>query len=327
MFISLVIPVYNVEKYIDNCIKSCLEQNIKDEDYEIIIINDGTKDKSMDIVDIYYKQYPNLIKIYNQENKGLSAARNSGLNMACGDYVWFIDSDDWITTNCLTEIRCKLFNENPDILALCAADIINDKTIRRNTYDSEITTTGKYAFNKMISPCAPFVVYKRTFLLNNKLFFYEGIYHEDSEFMPKVYYHANKVSYLNTIVYNINQNPDSITRTVNPKKAFDILTVCKSLDQFSKTVSEDCKKHLSFLISMNLNTALSHSYTMDTEYMQKLNDYIYKHHFLFRHLKHSKLYKYKIEYILFNIFPHNTVQLYKFLQFLNLNKNNRDESY
>ena len=110
MFISLVIPVYNVEKYIDNCIKSCLEQNIQDEDYEIIIINDGTKDKSMDKVDIYYKQYPNLIKIYNQENKGLSAARNLGLNMANGDYIWFIDSDDWITTNCLAEIRYKLLN-------------------------------------------------------------------------------------------------------------------------------------------------------------------------------------------------------------------------
>lgn len=326
MFISLVIPVYNVEKYIDDCIKSCLEQNIQDEDYEIIIINDGTKDKSMDKVDIYYKQYPNLIKIYNQENKGLSAARNLGLNMANGDYIWFIDSDDWIRTNCLTEIRCKLLNENPDILALCAADIINDKPIRRNTYDNEITTTGKEAFNKMISPCVPFAIYKRTFLLNNELFFYEGIYHEDSEFMPKVYYHANKVSYLNTIVYNVYQNPNSITRTVNPKKAFDILTVCESLDQFSKTVTEDCKKHLSFLISMNLNTALSHTYAMDAEHMQKLNDCIYKHRILFRHLKFSKINKYKIENILFNIFSRNTVQIYKFLQFLNLNKNNKDES-
>lgn len=317
MFISLVIPVYNVEKYIDNCIKSCLEQSICHEDYEIIIVNDGTKDRSMDIVDIYYKQYPTLIKIYNQENKGLSAARNSGLNMTNGDYIWFIDSDDWITTNCLTEIRCKLLKENPDILALCAANIINDKPIRRNTYDNEITTTGKEAFNKMISPCAPFAIYKRTFLLENELFFYEGIYHEDSEFMPRVYYHANKVSYLNSIVYNVYQNPNSITRTVNPKKAFDILTVCKSLDHFSKTVTEDCKKHLSYLISMNLNTALSHTYTMDNKNLILFNESLYSNFYLFNHLKKSNTIKYKLEYMLFKLFPCNIVKIYQLIQHLN----------
>ena len=319
MFISLIIPVYNVEKFIERCITSCIEQNIDSQNYEIIIVNDGTQDKSMDIVNSYYRKYPNLIKVYSQENKGLSAARNAGFKIATGDYIWFIDSDDWISENCLKGILTKLTIEEPDILALCAADIVNGSIIRRNTYHDEGSQTGKRAFNNMISPCVPFAIYKRSFLSKNKLYFFEGIYHEDSEFMPRAYYYSKKVSFLNTIVYNVYQNPNSITRTINHKKAFDIITVCKSLNEFSKDITSDCMTHLSFLIAMNLNTALSHSYTMNNELIEKLNNHIYNNRDLFRHLRLSNKSKYRLEYILFNIFSRNTIQVYKFIQFLNNN--------
>lgn len=304
--------------YIERCLKSCIEQVIRSDCYEIIIINDGTKDKSMDIVNRFQKKYPQTIKTYSQENKGLSAARNTGLKIATGDYVWFIDSDDWISSNCLETICSKLINEQPDILALCAANIINDKAIRRNTYKNETSKTGKEAFNHLISPCAPFAIYRRDFLLKNNLFFYEGIFHEDSEFMPRVYYHANKVSFFNKIAYNVFPNPSSITRTINPKKAFDIITVCNSLNLFSKKVTSDCIGHLNFLIAMNLNTALSHSYSMDNQSIKKLNDILYANRFLFNHLKTTKSLKYKLEFILFNLFPHHTVQIYKIIQCFNL---------
>lgn len=320
MVLSLIIPVYNVEKYISNCIQSCLKQNISQNDYEIIFIDDGTPDGSMNIVNSYYKEYPNLIKTHIQKNKGLSAARNAGIKLAKGDYIWFIDSDDWITPNCLKQVKEKLISESPDILALCAANIINNQIIRRNSYKDETPQTGKKAFNQMISPCAPFAIYKRKFLLEKNLFFYEGIYHEDSEFMPRVYYYANIVSFLNTICYNVFQNPTSITRTINPKKAFDIITVCKSLNTFSKKVTTDCIAHLDYLISMNLNNALSNSYTMDSINIKRLNEHIYNNRFLLNHLKRTKTLKYKIEYILFHTFPHHTIQIYKTIQYFNLKK-------
>ena len=309
MFISLIIPVFNVEKYIERCLLSCINQNISCDDYEIIVVNDGTPDRSMDIVNEYHKNYPHLIKTFSQENKGLSAARNAGLKLAKGDYIWFIDSDDWITTDCLSSIYLKIQKETPDILALCAANIINEKAIRRNKYLDETPKTGKDAFNKMISPCAPFSIYKRDFLIKNNLFFYEGIYHEDSEFMPRAYYNASKVSFHNDIVYNVYPNPQSITRTVNPKKAFDIITVCNSLSDFAKNISKECIKHLSFLI-----------YLMSETDIKKLNEIIYNNRKILVYLKESDISKYKLEYYLFILFPRKYVKIYKILQLFNLKK-------
>ena len=321
MLLSLIIPVYNVEKYIERCLLSCINQLINYIDYEIIVVNDGTKDNSMDIVSKYCSKYPHLIKTVSQENKGLSSARNVGLNLAKGDYIWFIDSDDWISSNSLNMIELKLIKEQPDILALCAANIIDDLPIRRNEYKDETPKIGKEAFNKLISPCAPFAVYKKSFLHTNNLYFYEGIYHEDSEFMPKAYYKANKVSFLNQIVYNVYQNPTSITRTINPKKAFDIITVCKSLNIFSKEVSSECIKHLNDLIAMNFNTALSHSHAMDSTTRREFNRTIYTNRYLLDHLKYSSVLKYKIEYVLFKLFPCNTIEIYNLIQILNFGKN------
>ena len=101
MKISLIIPVYNVEQYIGRCLQSCLCQpHVAADDYELVIVNDGTKDNSMHVVEKMTRDYPN-VTIINQHNQGLSMARNAGLKAAQGEYVWFIDSDDWIEDNCL----------------------------------------------------------------------------------------------------------------------------------------------------------------------------------------------------------------------------------
>ena len=98
--ISLIIPVYNVEKYLENCINSCLKQDISINDYEIIIVNDGSPDDCWNIIQRYANQHSN-IKTINKENGGLSSARNAGINVAEGELIWFIDSDDSIKENCL----------------------------------------------------------------------------------------------------------------------------------------------------------------------------------------------------------------------------------
>lgn len=106
--LSIIIPVYNVENYVEHCITSCLKQNILISEYEIIIVNDGSTDNSLFIAEKTATGHPN-IKIISQCNKGLSMARNKGLSLAQGDYIWFVDSDDYIEENCLKQIieTCK----------------------------------------------------------------------------------------------------------------------------------------------------------------------------------------------------------------------------
>ena len=107
--ISIVIPIYNVEHYIGRCVESVLNQKLSKDEYEVIFVNDGTKDNSVEVLNkaIDFEKYKNL-HIYNKENGGLSSARNFGLDKAHGDYVWFVDSDDWIEPNCLAKIVKKL---------------------------------------------------------------------------------------------------------------------------------------------------------------------------------------------------------------------------
>ena len=101
--ISLIVPVYNVEDFVARCLNSLLEQNMSYEDYEIIIVNDGSTDSSLEIIQPYLEKYPNC-KLIDKPNGGLSSARNAGLNVALGEYIWFVDSDDFIMPNLLDEI-------------------------------------------------------------------------------------------------------------------------------------------------------------------------------------------------------------------------------
>ena len=114
MRLSIVIPVYNTEPYLEKCLGSCLKQDIDISDYEIVIVNDGTKDNAMSVAERFGDEYPN-VRIISQENAGLSVARNVGLSHSEGDYVWFVDSDDYISQNSLGLVFEKI-SENPDVI-------------------------------------------------------------------------------------------------------------------------------------------------------------------------------------------------------------------
>ena len=101
MKISIVVPVYNVEKYLDRCIKSLLNQSI--EEYEILLIDDGSKDNSGKMCDEYQRR-DSRIKVFHKENEGLGLTRNYGMNQAAGEYILFVDSDDYIAQECLKDL-------------------------------------------------------------------------------------------------------------------------------------------------------------------------------------------------------------------------------
>ncbi len=114
MFLSIIIPVYNLEEYIEDCIESCLNQSF--EDYEIICVNDGSKDNSAAILDAYSQKHPKKIKVIHKPNGGVSSARNKGLEMATGKWLWFVDGDDYIAKNCIPVFAKNVLDDDDFVL-------------------------------------------------------------------------------------------------------------------------------------------------------------------------------------------------------------------
>lgn len=319
MKLSIIIPVYNVELYVEKCLRSCAEQDIPSSDYEIIVINDGTKDNSLTIIEQLATEYSN-ITVVSQENAGLSAARNKGLSIARGEYVWFVDSDDWIKANCLKTTIDLLYEYRLDGLMICAAKVLEGTHMRIQDYSKLERTfcSGiELLKTKYWSPCAPFTIYRKNYLKENNLKFMEGIFHEDSEFTPRSYYFANRIAAKNDVIYFVYINPCSITRSVNHKKAFDYIKVARSLSIFSQIVPADLMYIYNNQISMNINNSLYNSYKMDKATIRKLNLELKENKSLFNHLRESTIIKYQIEGVLFYLFPKNCVQIYRIMQFVN----------
>lgn len=314
MKLSIIIPVYNVEPFVEKCIRSCEAQDIPQTEYEIVVINDGSKDNSLEVVNRVADEFAN-IRVFSQSNAGLSAARNKGMHEAKGDYYMFVDSDDWIAENCLGKLFEKLCNEQPDALAICAANVKNGEYIRRQSYTDGTPIPGRDLLVRGVSPCAPFSIWSAAFFKKYNLTFFEGIFHEDSEFTPRAYYFAEKVSFTNEIIYYVRQTPNSITRSVNPKKSFDLVNVvCTHLAYFATIV--DCRYQYIFhnMVSVYLNNALYNIISADNDNIQNLNEAIYNKRYLFKNLLTSTKFKYHFEAILFILFPRNTVQVYKLLK-------------
>ncbi len=115
IILSIIIPVYNVEKYIRTCLESVYKQGINDENFEVIIINDGTKDRSIQIIKDIISQHNNII-VYNQENQGISSTRNKGIELARGKYIFMLDSDDLLVENSLSIIMDKALSSKYDLI-------------------------------------------------------------------------------------------------------------------------------------------------------------------------------------------------------------------
>jgi glycosyltransferase involved in cell wall biosynthesis len=305
MKLSIIIPVYKVEKFVEKCLRSCVEQDIPSDEYEIIVVNDGSPDKSLEIVEKIANEYNNIHAV-SQKNQGLSLARNKGLSLAKGDYIWFVDSDDWIEKNILNKLITHCIKSDLDILRFCAANVINGKIVRRFNYESieKKIINGKDFLLKIGNFHAPFSIYRREFLLENHLLFYPKVLFEDLEFTPRAWYLAQRVMLINDICYYYFINSNSIVYTNNPKKSFDFIEICESLDKFSETVENNYKVYFHNRISDGIVRSLDNSGVMDSMQIKELNSSWKKHSYLFDHLKMSNKWRYKWRYYLFQIFPY-----------------------
>ena len=320
MFLSIIIPMYNVEKYIVKCLESVIYQKdaTLNKDYEIIIINDGSTDNSWAITNNLVNNLKG-IHLYSQQNQGLSITRNNGIHLAKGEYIWFIDSDDWIESFSVRTIIDKLNTSQIEVLKLRAYKYISDVEITElhNQYDEEKIISGKIeALESLTNTPVQYNIYNRAFLENNRLYFIPNVFHEDNEYTPRIYWFAKTVSFLNTPLYYHRLNPNSITSIPNPKRAFDLLRVCESLSSFYKEHVEgrDKKYALALFrhISISLNTALDLISIQPSSLQNDFNIQLKMHRHLFSYLLKSRSPKYIIEAFLFLI-CNNYSKIYKLL--------------
>ena len=142
MQLSIIIPAYNAEKYLDECLASCYRQEMSECDYELIIINDGSTDGTLAKAQEWAAKHSN-IRIISQENKGLSQARNAGIEASQGDYIIFLDSDDSLAEDSLVRIHVKCRKDDLDMLRICAADMTDGLRKRRFIFKNTDIAAGR----------------------------------------------------------------------------------------------------------------------------------------------------------------------------------------
>lgn len=222
--LSIIIPVYNVEKYIKMTLDSIFSQVYKREDIEVVVVNDGTPDRSMDIVAQFAIRNSNL-RIINQENQGLSGARNTGIREARGKYIWFVDSDDTIEEGILCKIIPLLRDGSKDVYSFKIREydekgaVLKERDFLDNYQQVScdglemIKLTARYHI--LHTPMQMHVINAK-FLRDNDLLFTPGIYHEDMEFAPRMLLAAQNVSYVPWVTYRyIKRESGSITTNPN----------------------------------------------------------------------------------------------------------------
>ncbi|MBN2485914.1 MAG: glycosyltransferase [Bacteroidales bacterium] len=226
ILLSIIVPVYNVEGYLAKCLDSLVNQNIPANEYEIIVINDESTDKSLQIAESYQLKYPN-IKIISQKNRGLGGARNTGIKNSVGKYLCFVDSDDYIKENSLLPLLETMENSQLDALRYNYQSVDENYRVIQKTrnmlhsikYDNAIVTGDVFLTDKLGWAC--FVIlylFKTEILQKNSLFFNEDIFYEDVEWLPRVLHNINRICSADTEVYYYLRRTGSITKSVSESK-------------------------------------------------------------------------------------------------------------
>lgn len=229
--VSVIVPVYNVELYLDKCLQSIVNQRLND--IEIIIVNDGTKDNSQQIIDEYSNKHPDLIRPFIKKNGGLSSARNFGIEKARGKYISFVDSDDYIDENMMLEMYNYAEEGNYDVVA-CDLEYIYEDHTQVVSSNILIDLNNKDEIKKRmidIYPAACNKIYKRNLFDKNK--FKIGVWYEDVEFMYRILPLINSIGIIKKPFYKYVQHQNAITSTFN-SKIFDYIDNWNGLIDYYK---------------------------------------------------------------------------------------------
>lgn len=310
--VSVIVPVYNGELYIDKLIESILAQTFKD--FELIIVDDGSKDGTKEVVKKYQKKDKRIKYIY-QKNMRQGAARNNGLKHAKGNYTLFVDSDDLVEKNYIEELHTFITKEEKDIV-LCDYDWVypngnNERSYGIIDYKDKYNITIQEYFVSAPSPCNK--IFKTSFLKDNHFEFAEGIFYEDYATIPALAVYSPKIGYLDKVLYHYIQTSSSTTRNEEYKsyqenifEATDILyNLVKDTPELHDELEGVIIEHLLYASSVEFNRF--HKY----KNIDRISEFMHKY---FPKYKNNKYYKqnnlkYKILCYLFYKRKYKTIQL------------------
>lgn len=232
--LSVVVPVYNVEKYLDKCLNSLVKQNI--DNYEIIVVNDGTKDNSQKIIDKYVKEYPGLVKSFIKENGGISDARNFGVKYVSGKYLTFLDSDDYIEENLYRNMLDLALKDDLDLVVSDLEYIWEDGSKSSFIKEGLNKVSDDDIKNLFLSPLFSWnKLYKKELFDKLECQYPVGLWYEDILVTLKYISSIKNVGYYNHIGYHYLQRNTSILGSSYNDKMYNIFTIFKE-------VIEDFKK-------------------------------------------------------------------------------------
>ncbi len=234
MKVSVIVPVYNVEQYLSKCLDSLVNQTLPE--IEILVVNDGSPDNSQAIIDDYAARYPDKIRAFIKENGGLSDARNFGVRYATGEYLMFVDSDDYVSADMCEKLYNKAVAEAADVTA-CNFYTVSESNIKEKLF---LKTADFFGNNietcpELLLECKSYAwnkLYRKDWFVENHFAFPVGQWFEDSAVVYNMLYLANKIAVVEDCLYFYRIDRDgSITNTINDK-VFDIFLSCESIMQF-----------------------------------------------------------------------------------------------
>lgn len=239
--VSVIVPIYNTEIYIEKCLNSLVNQTLQD--IEIICVNDGSTDNSMITVRKFANKDPR-IKIFEQENKKQGAARNAGMRIATGEYIGFVDSDDWVDLDFYEKLYNTAKNHNFDIaLGTNVRVKKNGNKKRLNITEEKEYTSIQDKFDVNVqwkNPCPTNKIYRRDLFLKHNIQWPEGVYCEDRIFTLKAVYYANGIVTVPNINYYYYSNPNS---TVNNRRVQHFKKLRTDKNNANREVLEFLKEH------------------------------------------------------------------------------------
>ncbi|WP_426476263.1 glycosyltransferase family 2 protein [Chryseobacterium sp. CBSDS_008] len=240
--VSIIVPVYNVENYLAKCLDSLVNQSLPN--VEILVVNDGSKDNSEKIIEGYVQKYPDKIKAFTKENGGLSDARNFGIDRAAGDYIGFVDSDDYVTETMFEEMLL-LAERHHAKMVICNIQKVdeNGKIIQKLTQlpnmSEKINLENNFSVFSDISYFACNKLFKKE-LFNQKRF-KKGIHFEDIQLIPQLLLECETIAQTQNFHYQYLERTDSITKT-HTEKGLDMLKAVSDVEQVFKKSSYSHKK-------------------------------------------------------------------------------------
>lgn len=272
--VSIIVPVYNVEKHLEKCLNSLVNQTLKD--IEILVINDGSTDASQKIIDDFQNRFPDKIRAYEKENGGLSDARNFGIDRAKGEFLGFVDSDDYVSLNMFEELY-SLAKNNGAEMAICNLQKVNErgevtrKLTQLSNFPEKILLKEYFSIFSDISYFACNKIFKKS--LFDYYRFKKGVHFEDIQLIPQLLLQCETIAQTQNYHYQYFERADSISKS-HSEKGLDILRAVEDVEKtFADSKYKNKKKELkNFQILEGIYTFLAYlAFVKDEENYKKMS--------------------------------------------------------